>query len=778
MLHNVDEFLAVLQNKTLDNTQLLGIKNFIAKNKDNLDVLNTATKDNNYTALYLAAAYGHIEVVKILITIPGININSLSKSGWCALTIAHDHKYSKIISVLLDTPGINDTPVDLDGNNALCWAVAKGYIDTVNTILAIPGSNVKAVNKHGNGALNLAAHYGHTAIVNALLNEGAELNERGGNHALLFAIYNNQPETVKALLAIRGIHVNTANIHCETPLIVATVFGFTDMVNALLATQGIEVNTVDKNGNSPLNLAIINNHKAIVKALLAFDGIHIKTANSLGYTPLISAARNGLEAIVNDLLKMLNIDDVNAVNKNGDGALHWAVANNHSNIVTTLLAIRGIHVNTGNILGDTPLIVAANKGHTRIVNTLLAILGIEVNAINKDGNSALMDAIEKGHTDVIKVLLAAPGVNVNIVNKKGLTALTMPSNDATRSALLNYYAKWLLTAKKEDVTTQILDLLKPHKEELYQQLIMLHDKFEIMKTIVNEKDATAIVKVFWYKNSTLKKGRLGKIYQEYLDYIKKNADTGKLDEIIVIDKDNDKDIEIEKEKDQPNNLSIAISTAVASSDFKTVVALLFSNKDKSELTTATLDLLKSLKENLFKQVQTLNPADELQAVKQIFEGKNTTALGTVLWYKNSTLSSGRLATFYQTYKLMIETELFTLKDKDLTPANIQFINEFINSESAFKLDDQLVNTLLWKWLNQTNVTQLTTSGRSYLKQYKEKFLAMDKPSASSIALKQLLVEEKLPPLVPWLFNRFKSSVTEVFTPAATKETAAQYKEKL
>ena len=567
---------------------------------------------------------------------------------------------------------------------------------------------------------------------------GINLNTlSNGDSALTIAHHNIHATIVRFLLNTPGINDTAVNAEEENALIWAARFGYTDLVKIILATPGTNVNAVSKYNNNALIAATTRGHIGIVNLLLATPGIIVK-----------------------------------AVNTGNDNAFIRAAANGHTDIVKILLPIFGTDISAANNDGNNALMFAAARGHIDIINILLPIYGTNVNAVNKNGDSALIIAAENEKDLAIKALFASLDIDVNITNTRGFTALTSAIYYYTRHALLDYYAKWLLTAKKEDVTTQILDQLKPHKEALYQILTELHDKFNIMKTIVNEKekDATAIGKVFWYKNSTLKKGRLGDIYQEYLDYINANEGTTKHEEVIAIP-----DI-------KTNDLAASINTAIAKSDFKTIVTLLFANKDKTELTTATLELLKPLKEHLFTQIKKLNPAELLQAVKQIFEGKNTTALGAVFWYINSTLSSGRLATFYETYKLMIEIELLTMKDKDLTPANIQFISEYINSESAFKLDDQLVNTVLWKWLNQTNVTQLTTSGKNYLKQYKEQFLAIDKTSASSIALNQLLVEEKLPTLSPSLFNRFISAAAEasnnLFKQSATKETAAQYQGKL
>ena len=80
----------------------------------------------------------------------------------------------------------------------------------------------------------------------------------------------------------------------------------------------------------------------------------------------------------------------------------------------SLLAVETIDVNAvGDEKGWTALMAAAFHGHTEIVTSLLKVKGIEVNATNEDGWTAIMWAARHGHLGVIAALLATKGVDVN-----------------------------------------------------------------------------------------------------------------------------------------------------------------------------------------------------------------------------------------------------------------------------------------------------------------------------------------------------------------------------
>ena len=190
------------------------------------------------------------------------------------------------------------------------------------------------------------------------------------------------------------------------------------------------------NNNIKLIRSSMYGNKKTVGELLEQDGIDVNAKNSDGYTALILASSNGRTEIVKMLLEKRA--DVNAKDKYNATALIKASSNGHTEIVAKLLDA-GADVNAKNDYGYTALIQASrNKSrnkHTEIVAMLLDN-GADVNATDDDGDTALMKVINCNEdvdydrwniveNDIIKIVerLLAAGADVNVVNDYGKTAL-------------------------------------------------------------------------------------------------------------------------------------------------------------------------------------------------------------------------------------------------------------------------------------------------------------------------------------------------------------------
>src|SRR4051812_5044436 len=94
-------------------------------------------------------------------------------------------------------------------------------------------------------------------------------------------------------------------------------------------------------------------------------------------------------------------DDVNALNPDGDSALHWAVHRNDLEAARLLIDC-GIEINQHGDLGRTPLYAACSWGHVDMVR-LLVDHGADLYA-RTDGDTAFMLARLNGHDDLCDFL--------------------------------------------------------------------------------------------------------------------------------------------------------------------------------------------------------------------------------------------------------------------------------------------------------------------------------------------------------------------------------------
>ena len=171
--------------------------------------------DQDETPLYLAAAYGHAAVVKLLLN-HNANVNAVDKNaGWTPL---HRAANAAVAELLLNhNADVNATPTE-SRVTPLHLAAMSGRTDVVELLLK-HNANVNAVTVAGITPLLWAALYGHTAVAELLLKHGANVNvaDRHGMTPLHAAAAKGHTAIVKLLLNYRA-NVNARDLKGKTPL--------------------------------------------------------------------------------------------------------------------------------------------------------------------------------------------------------------------------------------------------------------------------------------------------------------------------------------------------------------------------------------------------------------------------------------------------------------------------------------------------------------------------------------------------------------------------------
>jgi len=142
---------------------------------------------------------------------------------------------------------------------------------------------------------------------------------------------------------------------------------------------------------------------------------------------LVEAAREGHSALVYELLAAHAPADKRCP-KDGSTALHWCCKRGAVNEVSLILS-RASHVVTwSDKRGWAPVHVAAVAGHLDVLTRLLAARGVDVSQIESECNKTPLHwACAFGHDDLVAALLAARA-EVHAVNHEGET----PLHDACR----------------------------------------------------------------------------------------------------------------------------------------------------------------------------------------------------------------------------------------------------------------------------------------------------------------------------------------------------------
>ncbi|KJV54132.1 ankyrin repeat family protein [Orientia tsutsugamushi str. Kato PP] len=237
------------------------------KHKINEQNINSCYGLVGNTILHIAVKYGHIEIIKYLLTIPGININAQQSKATLyspldLAAITHNYK----IVALLTHHKADANKRNLLGETPLHTAVTNDVeYNEYNAKI------IKCLLKHGADP-NIQDIYGQTALHSAVIKNNkiatylltstprVNMNIEDDNHhiPLYYAIRGGNTIILKILLD----YYHNINVPCinydsnnHTMLHIAAIFGKTDIADILL-DNGADINSKNSSNNTALSLAI------------------------------------------------------------------------------------------------------------------------------------------------------------------------------------------------------------------------------------------------------------------------------------------------------------------------------------------------------------------------------------------------------------------------------------------------------------------------------------------------------------------------------------------
>ncbi len=363
--------------------------------------------------LALACENGNGEIVAALLA-RGADANARRRSGETPLLAAARTGKIEPVKALLDAGAkVNET--ERRGQTALMWAAAEGHAKVVRLLIE-NGAKAGVRLRSGFTAFLFAVREGRTSVVRALLDAGVDVNEalapgrpsgsgawkKAGareTSALLLAVENAHFELALELLragadpndersGLTALHTIPRTRKAERgdgeggnpPPEGSGKVTSLEFVRALVE-HGADVNrrlergrsgacVLNLKGATPFLLAAKSADVPLMKVLLEL-GADPKIPNAENCTPLLAAAGMGVRApgeergteveALSALRLLLELGaDVNAVDANGETAMHCAAYKNAPKIVA-FLAERGAKIdvwNQKNKHGWTPLVIA------------------------------------------------------------------------------------------------------------------------------------------------------------------------------------------------------------------------------------------------------------------------------------------------------------------------------------------------------------------------------------------------------------------------------------
>ena len=256
-----------------------------------------AKNEDGHTPLHLAAANGHLDIVKILlensadIDLVDDHIMDGTKLNRTALhrSICFGHK--EVASLLIER-GADVNQRDADGFAPLDMAILCDRGDIAETLIQ-NGADINAADKIGYTALHFAIE-DNIKLVNLLIKHGASVNVGDNNLLRPLHLSAKMGHTeITQILIDNGANVNAKNVSGGNPLHVALVFGengksHEETIETLI-WNGIDINDVVI-GFTALHYCIFKNYRNYVKILIQY-GASLKIKSARGNTPFECALR-------------------------------------------------------------------------------------------------------------------------------------------------------------------------------------------------------------------------------------------------------------------------------------------------------------------------------------------------------------------------------------------------------------------------------------------------------------------------------------------------------
>ena len=321
--------------------------------------------DVGNTGLHIAAEKGHIEVLKELLDVPGVDVNIQGCNDWTPLIAAAMMGQEKSVQMLIKEGA--DIMSRQDGGDTALHRAAAGGHDTVIKMLLDQGMDINVRNNDGWTALMYAAIWGKKSTVTLLIEAGADIerkNERGDT--VLHEVVRSGREDIVKIFLDCGINSNVQGEKKRTAMFIAVMQNQISTLNILL-NAGADMTCKDVKGDTILHEAASEGNIEIVKILLE-RGIDVNVRGEEEKTAVMKAAFNGHQGTLKFLIKAGA--DIRCKDVFGNTALHDAAAIGRANAVKTLLD-NGCHVNTRGHKQKTALMLAAEQGQGGAVKILL-----------------------------------------------------------------------------------------------------------------------------------------------------------------------------------------------------------------------------------------------------------------------------------------------------------------------------------------------------------------------------------------------------------------------
>ncbi len=274
---------------------------FLVPNVNDINV-----KVKGFTALYLAAEVGNLDIIRDLLFVgradPDIKNGS---GGLTAVMTASDSDFGHVLKVLIEEGGANpEAKSDQYDRTALHYAAYKNSANATDYLITQAKLNASQKDLKGLTPFHVAAQRGSLEVIKVMIEKGnVDVNGKSDQNSipLTTAALHGQTSTVSYLLEHGAqSHVDHLNLMKISPLYYASQDGHADTVKVLVLAGKANVDLQNTNARwTALHIASKKGHLDIVKFLAGLGRANPFLATGDGRDTAISLAqRNGHESIV------------------------------------------------------------------------------------------------------------------------------------------------------------------------------------------------------------------------------------------------------------------------------------------------------------------------------------------------------------------------------------------------------------------------------------------------------------------------------------------------
>ncbi|XP_067653150.1 putative ankyrin repeat protein RF_0381 [Haliotis asinina] len=320
--------------------------------------------------LYDASRRGDLGRAKRILDEGDVDIDYRGKSGMTPVMPAAGNGHRDVVKFLVGV-GADVSLVDSEGNNVLHWACIGGDLETVKLIVSMNAVDINSRGWYSKTPVMVAAQLGHRNVVKFLVGTGADvsLGDSDGDNVLHLACIGGDLETVKLIVSMNVLDINSREQYNMTPVMMAAGKGFSDMVKFLVG-RGADVSLGDSDGDNVLHYACFGGDLEIVELIVSMNVLDINSRGRYSRTPVMRAAEKGNRDVVEFLVG--RGADLALVSSYGNNILHLASREGHLETVKLILSMNVVDINARNNNGQTATDTARREGHQRVVGLLVS----------------------------------------------------------------------------------------------------------------------------------------------------------------------------------------------------------------------------------------------------------------------------------------------------------------------------------------------------------------------------------------------------------------------